>query len=163
MKVAKKKVAKKTAKKAVARKPAKKAAPKKAAARKPAPKKTAPKQTTKTNAPQSNGGPITWNFKLISHHMLDGFGGMGEGMSIQIAPDGRRILWLAHESAPKNFTAVDVSDPRRPKVILQKDLPHRQMRSNSLEVCGDVMAVAYQTATTGQTPAGIELFDIAAP
>ncbi len=67
--------------------------------------------------------PVTWNFKLIAQHELDGFGGMGEGMSIQIAPDGRRILWLAHESAPKNFTAVDVSDPRKPKVVVQTDLP----------------------------------------
>ncbi len=39
---------------------------------------------------------------------------MGEGMSIQIARDGRRILWLAHESAPKNFTGVD--DPYEPPV-----------------------------------------------
>ena len=61
--------------------------------------------------------PVAWNFKLIAQHTLDGFGGMGEGMSMQIAPDGRRIIWLAHESAPKNFTAVDVSDPRKPKVV----------------------------------------------
>src|SRR5215470_1358794 len=53
-----------------------------------------------------------WNFRQLAHHELDGFGGIGEGMSIQIAKDGRRILWLAHESAPKNFTGVDVSDPR---------------------------------------------------
>ena len=66
---------------------------------------------------------ITRNFKLIAHHMLDGHGGMGEGMSIQIAKDGRRILWLAHESAPKNFTAVDVSDPRAPRIVVQTDLP----------------------------------------
>ena len=39
---------------------------------------------------------IEWNFKLIAHHELQGFGGMGEGMSIQIAKDGRRIIWLAH-------------------------------------------------------------------
>ena len=77
--------------------------------------------------------PVTWNFKLLAQHELDGFGGMGEGMAIQIAPDGRRILWLAHESAPKNFTAVDVSDPRKPKVVVQTDLPQRYMRSNSLE------------------------------
>src|ERR1700676_5683026 len=109
---------------------------------------------------KTNGGDtLIWNFKLLGHNALEGFGGMGEGMSMQLAKDGRRILWLAHESAPKNFTAVDVSDPRQPKVILQQDLPHRQMRSNSLEICGDVMAVAYQTATTGKTPAGIELFD----
>src|SRR5271166_5269409 len=104
-----------------------------------------------------------WNFRQLAHHELDGFGGIGEGMSIQIAKDGRRILWLAHESAPKNFTGIDVSDPRKPRVIVQTELPHRQMRSNSLELCGDIMAVAYQTATVGLKPAGIELFDIAKP
>src|SRR5262245_53743563 len=109
MKAARKKAVKKTAKKVAAKKPAKKAAAKKAT-KKPS------RPVAAKSAPLSNGGPVTWNFKLLSHHLLDGFGGMGEGMSIQIAPDGRRILWLAHESAPKNFTAVDVSDPRKPRV-----------------------------------------------
>src|SRR6202022_354277 len=107
--------------------------------------------------------PVTWNFKLIAQHALDGFGGMGEGMSIQIAPDGRRILWLAHESAPKNFTAVDVSDPRNPKIVVQTDLPQSYMRSNSLELTGDILAVAYQTQKVNQKPAGFELFDISVP
>src|SRR5260370_6900070 len=111
MKVARKKIAKKTAK---TKKPAKKAAPKKAAAKKPLPRRAPP-----TKSPSSNGEPITWNFKLIGHHLLDGFGGMGEGMSVQIAPDGRRILWLAHESAPKNFTPVHFSDPRKPNLALR--------------------------------------------
>ena len=66
----------------------------------------------------------SWNFKLLSQHELGGFGGMGEGMAIQIAKDGRRIIWLAHESAPKNFTGVDVTDPRNPKVVVQTELPH---------------------------------------
>ena len=88
--------------------------------------------------------PMSRNFKLLAQHELDGFGGMGEGMSMQIAKDGRRIIWLAHESAPKNFTAVDVSDPRKPKVVVQTDLPQAYMRSNSLEITGDIMAVAYQ-------------------
>ncbi len=104
-----------------------------------------------------------FKMKLIAHDDLRGHGGMGEGMSLQRAPDGRRMLWLAHESAPKNFTAVDVTDPRTPKVVVQTDLPHRLMRSNSLEVCGDLLAVAYQTAKQGMAPAGIELFDIARP
>src|SRR5262252_2756404 len=107
--------------------------------------------------------PIAWNFKLIAHHELAGFGGMGEGMSIQIAKDGRRILWLAHESAPKNFTAVDVSDPRNPKLVVQIDLPQSFMRSTSLEVVDNIMAVAYQTQKPGQQPAGFELFDISVP
>src|ERR1041385_7513669 len=89
------------------------------------------------------------NMKLLAHDALGGFGGMGEGISIQLAKGGRRILWMAHESAPKNFTAVDVTDPRKPKMLLQTDLPTRTMRSNSLEICGDIMAVAYQTTQAG--------------
>ena len=108
-------------------------------------------------------GSLIHNFKLLANHQLDGFGGMGEGMSIQIAPDGRRIIWLAHESAPKNFTGVDVTDPKNPKVVVQTNLPTSHMRSNSLEVHGNIMAVAYQTQKVGQKPAGMELFDISKP
>ena len=103
------------------------------------------------------------NMKLLAQHTLNGHGGMGEGMAMQRTSDGRRILWLAHESAPKNFTAVDVSDPRAPKVIVQTELPHGQMRSNSLEVSGNLMAVAYQVTKFGLKPAGFELFDISVP
>src|SRR3954469_25870669 len=101
------------------------------------------------------------NMKLLSQHTLNGFGGMGEGMSLQLARGGRRILWLAHESAPKNFTAVDVTDPRKPKVIVQTELPHKSMRSNSLETSGDLMAVAYQGAPGLRL--GFEMFDISDP
>jgi hypothetical protein len=80
-----------------------------------------------------------------------------------VLPDGRRILWLAHESAPKNFTGVDVTDPKNPKVVVQTNLPTSHMRSNSLEVSGNIMAVAYQTQKQGQQPAGMELFDISKP
>src|SRR5712691_4751169 len=115
------------------------------------------------NPLSKSGQPVTWNFKLLAQHELDGFGGMGEGMAVQVAKDGRRIIWLAHESAPKNFTAVDVSDPRKPKLVVQTDLPESFMRSNSLELSGDIMAVAYQTQKAGQKPAGFELFDISVP
>ncbi len=106
---------------------------------------------------------LSWNMKLLSHNELGGFGGIGEGISMQLAPDGRRIVWLAHESAPKNFTAVDVSDPRNPKMILQTDLPHAQVRSNSLDVVGDMLCVAYQTKEWNMKPAGFDLFDISKP
>ncbi len=105
----------------------------------------------------------SWNMKLLAHDEIAGFGNIGEGMSVQLAPDGRRILWLAHESAPKNFTGVDVTDPARPRMVVQTELPHRNVRSNSLEVSGNLMAVAYQTSTHGLVPAGIELFDISKP
>ena len=103
---------------------------------------------------------LSFNMKLLSHHTLQGYGGLGEGMAMQLTRDGRRIMWLAHESAPKNFTGVDVTDPRNPKVVVQTDLPHMKLRSNSLDVVGDTLAVAYQTSTVGLKPAGVDLFDI---
>lgn len=100
--------------------------------------------------------------RLLSQDTLGGFG-VGEGIAMQCLPDGRRILWLAHESAPKNFTGVDVSDPRKPRVLVQTDLPHANVRSNSLEVSGNLMAVAYQVSQPGLAPAGFDLFDISEP
>jgi len=106
---------------------------------------------------------LAWNMSLLAHHELAGFGGIGEGLGMQATRDGRRILWLAHESAPKNFTAVDVTDPRAPKIVVQTDLPHAKMRSNSLDVVGDVLAVAYQTSGVNMRPAGFDLFDVSQP
>ncbi len=103
------------------------------------------------------------NMRQLAHHELQGHGGIGEGMGMQLARDGRRILWLAHESAPKNFTGVDVTDPRSPKVVVQTELPHASMRSNSLDVVGDTLAVAYQTSKKGLQPAGFDLFDVSVP
>jgi len=107
--------------------------------------------------------PMALNMRLLAHHDLSGFGGIGEGMAMQQSRDGRRILWLAHESAPKNFTAVDVTDPRAPRMVVQTELPHAKVRSNSLDVVDDMMAVAYQTQTPGLEPAGFDLFDVAVP
>jgi hypothetical protein len=107
--------------------------------------------------------PMAHNMKLISHNELQGFGGMGEGIAMQLADDGRRILWMAHESAPKNFTGVDVTDPRQPRVIVQTELPHMKMRSNSLDVVGNIMVVANQVKELGAKPAGINIYDISKP
>ncbi len=106
---------------------------------------------------------LSLNMKLLAHHELAGFGGLGEGMAMQWTGDGRRILWLAHESAPKNFSGVDVTDPKNPKLIVQTDLPHMKLRSNSLDVVGNIMAVAYQATTVGIKPAGVDLFDVSTP
>jgi hypothetical protein len=103
---------------------------------------------------------LSRNMTLLAHHELNGFGGLGEGISLQITSDARRILWVAHESAPKNFSGIDVTDPKNPKLIVQTDLPHMQVRSNSLDVFGNILAVAYQTQVVGLKPAGVDLFDI---
>ena len=113
--------------------------------------------------PGGGAAQLALNMKLLGHHELAGFGGVGEGINMQKTRDGRRILWMAHESAPKNFTGVDVTDPRNPKMVVQTDLPHNDVRSNSLDVVGDIMAVAYQTKKWGLKPAGMDLFDISKP
>src|SRR5262245_60480789 len=109
------------------------------------------------------GNGSSKNIRLLGHHALAGCGNCGEGMAIQLARDGRRVLWLGHESAPKNFTAVDVTDPRKPSVIVQTDLPHGDMRSNNLDLVGDLLVVPYQTSRPGMQPAGVEFFDVADP
>ncbi len=107
---------------------------------------------------------LALNMKLIAHHDMGGFGGVGEGMGMQKTKDGRRVMWLGHEAAPKNFTAIDVTDPRNPKMIIQTELPHGKMRSNNLEVFGDTMFVAHQIrGDRGMTPAGFDIWDIATP
>ena len=107
--------------------------------------------------------PTVRNMRLLAQHPLDGFGNCGEGLAIQLTRDKRRVLWIAHESAPKNVTAVDVTNPRKPTVLVQTALPHERMRSNSLDLVGDLLVVAYQTQAPGLTPAGFEIFDVADP
>jgi hypothetical protein len=107
---------------------------------------------------------LALNMKLISHHEMGGFGGVGEGMGMQKTKDGRRVMWLGHEGAPKNFTAIDVTDPKNPRMIIQTELPHNKMRSNNLEVLGDTMFVSHQIrGQPGTTPAGFDIWDIAKP
>ena len=100
------------------------------------------------------------NMRLISHDILNGFGNGGEGLALKQLPGGRRVLFIAHETAPKDFTIVDVTDPTKPRVILQTELPHSEMRSNSLAILDDLLLVAYQTDKKGMKPAGMGVYDI---
>ena len=61
------------------------------------------------------------------------------------------------------MTAVDVTNPKKPTMITQTDLPHERMRSNSLDLVGDLLIVAYQTREPGMKPAGFEIFDVSDP
>ena len=101
------------------------------------------------------------NMRLISHHDLNGFGNIGEGVHLHVTGDGRRILYLAHESAPKDITSVDVTDVANPRVMVQTELPYPHLRSNSLAIVDDVMLVAYQSQRPGQPGTGMGVYDIA--
>lgn len=50
------------------------------------------------------------NMRLISHHDLNGFGDLGEGIALHRTSDGRRIFYMAHVGPPKDITSVDVTD-----------------------------------------------------
>ena len=84
---------------------------------------------------------------------------------MQLTKDGARILWLAHESAPKNFTAVpNVTDPKNPKIVARATCRNRIcVPLTRWRRSGDILAVAYQTGEPGLKPAGFELFDISTP
>ena len=102
------------------------------------------------------------NMKLIGYNGLGDLGDCGEGVALQIK-NGRRYLYVAHLFAWGDFSVLDVTDPRDPKLICQTRLPHKEMRSNSLMIVGDVLAVARQVNKLGEKPAGVELFDVSDP
>src|SRR5689334_6205813 len=61
------------------------------------------------------------NMEIIGHNDLNGYGKGGEGLAIKQYPDGQRILYLAHESAPMCFSALDVTHPEQPTVIRSEE------------------------------------------
>ena len=103
------------------------------------------------------------NMRLISHHDLNGFGNIGEGVHLHQTGDGRRVLYLAHESAPKDITSVDVTDIANPRLLAQTELAYGHLRSNSLSIVDDTMLVAYQSLEPGQPGTGMGVYNISNP
>ena len=98
---------------------------------------------------------------LVAQTDLNGHGDGGEGMAIQQWPDGRRLLYFAHEGQTTSLSIVDVTAPHTPRLLNQ--LPSAGpgiTRSNSLCLSGSVLALANQTLETGQHPAGMWLLDV---
>ena len=103
------------------------------------------------------------NMQIIGHSDLNGAGHGGEGLALRQYPDGRRVLFLAHESAPMCVSIIDVTKPKDPRVITQIPNPAPQLRCNSLGLSGTTMTVAHQTEKPGQPGAGMEVWDVADP
>lgn len=110
---------------------------------------------------------IETNLRLIGHTDLRGAPNIGEGMAIRVEPDGRRILYLAHENPPIGYSGLDVTDPRRPEVVWQLPVPAPHVRGNSLALHGDTLLLAWQTKSApwapgvpGQKPAGFSIHDV---
>ena len=101
------------------------------------------------------------NMRLISHNDLSGFGNIGEGVHLHQTKDGRRILYLAHESAPKDITGVDVTDLANPRVIVQTDLAYPHLRSNSLSIVGDTMLLDEEYDFDNQSQVPLDSIEMA--
>src|SRR5579859_7702550 len=103
------------------------------------------------------------NMQLIGHSDLNGVGKGGEGLALHRYADGRRILFLAHESAPMCVSIIDVTKPEDPKVVTQIPVDGANLRCNSLGLAGTTLAVAHQTDKPGQPGAGMNVYDVADP
>jgi hypothetical protein len=85
------------------------------------------------------------NVVLVGHNDLNGNGDGGEGLAIQQRPDGRRILYLAHEGQKTCLSVVDVTHPANPVLINQLPSPAPGItRCNSLGLSGNVLVIANQ-------------------
>ncbi len=105
--------------------------------------------------------PDAKDMVLVAHHDLAGHGDGGEGLALQQRPDGRRILYLAHEGQATCLSVLDVTRPEAPALLNQIPSPGPGItRCNSLGLSGDVLAVANQTQKPGQRPAGMWLLDV---
>lgn len=107
--------------------------------------------------------PEARNMRIVGRSDLHGQGNGGEGLALRECDDGRRILFLAHESAPVCFSVVDVTDVRAPKVVTQVRTVSPEVRCNSLGLSGTTLAVAHQTARIGLPHAGMRVYDVSSP
>jgi len=113
---------------------------------------------------QSRGGADARNMELVGHNDLNGGGDGGEGLALHMWPDGRRILYLAHEAPERCLSIVDVTRPEAPALLNQLRSPAPGVtRCNSLGLSGNVLAVANQAAKAGGAPAGMWVLDVSNP
>ncbi|HXA68413.1 MAG TPA: hypothetical protein VNV82_24840, partial [Bryobacteraceae bacterium] len=111
----------------------------------------------------ANAQPVAeaQNISLVGHNDLNGNGDGGEGLAIQQFPDGRRVLYLAHEGQKTCLSIVDVTHPENPVMINQIPSPAPGItRCNSLGLSGNVLVVANQTLKQGQKMAGMWILDV---
>src|SRR3954470_6408823 len=121
-------------------------------------------------AAAAHAQPAAWakplevsNMRILGQTDLDGKGNGGEGLALTQYRDGRRVLFLAHESAPTCFSVIDVTNTAKPTVITQVNTVTSDIRCNSLGLSGTTLVVAHQTQKIGLPNGGMRVFDVAAP
>jgi hypothetical protein len=114
-------------------------------------------------ADEPNGVAEASNMEIVGHNDLNGVGKGGEGLALKQYDGGKRVLFLAHESAPMCISVVDVTQPEHPTIITQIPVETPNVRCNSLGLSGSTLVVAHQTDQIGQDHAGLDVYDIADP
>ncbi len=113
------------------------------------------------SAADAGGSKESKNMRLLAQHDLNGHGDGGEGLAMQRLPDGRRILYLAHEGMETCLSIIDVTNPKSLVLLNQLPSPGRGVaRCNSLGLSGNLLAVANQVNAAGREPAGVWLLDV---
>jgi hypothetical protein len=122
------------------------------------------------NARASGGGtspdltaPAAMNMEIIGRNNLGGAGKGGEGLALKQYQDGRRILFLAHESGPACVSLIDVTNPKAPTLMVQTRIVADNVRCNSLSITANILVVAQQTLNPGQKEAGMDVYDVSDP
>src|SRR5262249_16487493 len=101
------------------------------------------------------------NMRLLAQHDLNGHGDGGEGLAIQQLPDGRRLLYLAHEGTETCVSIIDVTNPKSPVLVNQLTSAGRGGgRRNTPSLTGKLLAIAKQVNAVGREPAGMWLLDV---
>jgi hypothetical protein len=106
---------------------------------------------------------IEHNLRLIGHNNLGAGPNAGEGLAMKITPEGRRLFYVAHENPPLAMSILDVTDPTKPEIVYQSEVPHDGIRGNSLAIHGDTLLLASQSKEPGMQPAGFTIYDLADP
>jgi hypothetical protein len=87
----------------------------------------------------------------------------GEGFAMKLTRDGRRLLYVAHESGPHCFSIVDVTNPAQPALVRTIDTVSPDVRCNSLDANANVLAVAAESKQQGQPGGGVRLYALDDP
>lgn len=87
----------------------------------------------------------------------------GEGYAMKATAGGRRLLYVAHESGPHCFSVIDVTDPSHAALVRTVDTVSPVVRCNSLDVNGDVLAVAAETQKQGEPGGGFRVYTLDDP
>jgi hypothetical protein len=104
--------------------------------------------------------PDAFNMRLVGHADLTL---LGEGMAEKLAPGGRRIFFIAHESGPQCFAVLDVTDASKPQVLFEIPSPGKDLHCNSLDLNNNTLVVAAESADEGEPGAGIRVYDVSSP